>query len=137
MILNRDSRSLPYRFTGRMLCARISTSACWWFVCITGEMPDEVTVNPHPPLGIDVGLNRLATSSAGRKFANQKPFVHQCKKMRRLNKALARRTKGGKNWLKTKEKLGRVHDEIACMRLDWLHKLTTQLARDQWYGGGR
>jgi len=117
------------RFSGKILSARISKSASWWFVSITVEMPDEVPLNPHPPVGIDVGLNRLATLSDGRRFENQKPLVHQLKKLRRLNKELARRTKGGKNWLKTKEKLGRLHYEIACIRLDWLHKLTTEIAK--------
>ena len=59
----------------------------------------------------------------------QRPLVHQLKKLRRLNKELARRTTGGKNWHKTKDKLGRLHYEIACLRLDWLHKLTTAIAR--------
>ena len=72
--------------------------------------------------------NRLATLSDGRQYENQRPLVHQLKKLRRLNKELARRTKGGKNWLKTKDKLGRAHYEIASLRLDWLHKLTTEIA---------
>src|SRR5947199_5241022 len=92
-------------------------------------MADEVPLNTHPPLGVDVGLNRLATLSDGRQYENQRPLVQQLKKLRRLNKELARRRKGGKNWQKTKEKLGRLHAEIACIRLDWLHKMTTQIAR--------
>jgi putative transposase len=117
------------RFQGKILSARISKTASWWFVSITVEMPDEVPLNTHPPLGVDVGLNRLATLSDGRQYENQRPLVHQLKKLRRLNKELARRTKGGKNWLKTKDKLGRLHYEIACIRLDWLHKLTTEIAQ--------
>ena len=121
-----------FRFSGKILAARISKTAAWWFVSITVEIPDEIPWNMHPPVGIDVGLNRLATLSDGRQYENQRPLAHQLKKLRRLNKALARRTQGGKNWLKTKDKLGRLHYEIACIRLDWLHKLTTQIARDQW-----
>ena len=73
-------------------------------------------------------MNRLATLSDGRQYENQRPLAHQLKKLRRLNKELARRTKGGKNWLKTKDQLGRAHYEIASLRLDWLHKLTTEIA---------
>jgi putative transposase len=86
-------------------------------------------VNNHPPVGVDVGLNRLATVSDGRQYENQRPLVHQLKKLRRLNKELARRRAGGKNWQKTRETLGRLHYEIGCHRLDWLHKLTTEIAR--------
>ncbi len=127
--LGRVNMAESLRFQGKMLSARISKTASWWFVSITVEMPDEVPLNTHPPLAVDVGLNRLATLSDGRQYENQRPLVHQLKKLRRLNKELARRTKGGKNWLKTKDKLGRLHYEIACIRLDWLQKLTTEIAQ--------
>jgi putative transposase len=127
--LGRVNMAESLRFTGKILSARISKQASWWWVSITVEMPDEIPLNTSPSVGVDVGLNRLATLSDGRQFENQKPLVYQLKKLRRLNKALARRTKGGKNWLKTKDKLSRTHYEIACMRLDWLHKLTTEIAK--------
>jgi putative transposase len=127
--LGRVNMAESLRFTGKILSARISKQASWWWVSITVEMPAEIPLNTSPPVGVDVGLNRLATLSDGRKFENQKPLVYQLKKLRRLNKELARRTKGGKNWLKTKDKLSRTHYEIACMRWDWLHKLTTQIAK--------
>ncbi len=125
--LGRVNMAEKLRFSGKILSARISKTASWWFVSITVEMPDDLPLNNHPPVGVDVGLNRLATLSDGRQYENQRPLVHQLKKLRRLNKQLARRTKGGKNWLKTKEKLRRLHYEIACIRLDWLHKLTTEI----------
>jgi putative transposase len=116
------------RFSGKMLSARISKTADWWFVSITVEMADSVPENAHPPVGIDVGLNRLATLSDGRRYENQRPLRHLLTKLRRLNKELARRTKGGTNWQKTKSKLRRLHHRIACQRADLLHKLTTEVA---------
>src|SRR5712691_3791226 len=127
--LGRVNLAEKLRFSGKMLSARICKTADWWFVSITVEMPDEVIFNTNPPVGIDVGLNRLATLSDGRWYENQRPLRHQLKKLRRLNKELARRTKGGKNWQKTKSKLGRVHYEIASLRADLLHKLTTEVAK--------
>ncbi len=127
--LGRVNMAESLRFKGKILSARISKNASWWFVSITVEMPDEMISNQKPPVGIDIGLNRLATLSDGRWYENQRPLTHQLKKLRRLNKELARRTKGSKNWQKTKEKLGRLHAEIACMRLDWLHKLTMEIAK--------
>jgi len=127
--LGRVNMAESLRFTGKILSARISKQGSWWWVSITVDMPDEIPLNTSPPVGVDVGLIRLATLSDGRKYENQKPLVYQLKKLRRLNKELARRTKGGKNWLKTKDKLSRTHYEIACMRLDWLHKLTTEIAK--------
>jgi hypothetical protein len=46
------------------------------------------------------GGNRLATLSDGRQYENQRPLAHRLKKLRRLNKELARRRIGGKNWRK-------------------------------------
>jgi putative transposase len=126
--LGRVNMAESLRFSGKIMSARISKQASWWLVSITVEMPDETASNYHPPVGVDVGLNRLATLSDGRQYENQRPLAHQLKKLRQLNKQLARRTEGGKNWLKTKEKLGQLHYEIGCIRLDWLHKLTTEIA---------
>ncbi len=103
--LGRVNMAEKLRFSGKILSARISKTADWWFVSITVEMPDVVPENHSPPVGIDVGLNRLATLSDGRRYENQGPLRHMLKRLRRLNKELARRTKGGKNWQKTKGQL--------------------------------
>ena len=126
--LGRVNMAEKLRFSGKILSARVTKTAAWWCVSIAVAMPDDIPLNDHPPVGVDVGLNRLATLSDGRQYENQRPLVRQLKKLRRLNKELARRTKGGKNWLKTKDTLGRAHYEIASIRLDWLHKLTTEIA---------
>lgn len=127
--LGRVNMAEKLRLSGKIMSARISKTASWWFVSITVDMPSTpAPLNNHPPVGVDVGLNRLVTLSDGRQYENQRPLAHQLKKLRYLNKELARRTKGGKNWLKTKDTLARLHDEIACIRLDWLHKLTTEIA---------
>src|SRR5258707_2695181 len=94
--LGRVNMAEQLRFAGKILSARISKTADWWFVSITVEMPDVIPENHCPPVGIDVGLNRLATLSDGRRYENQRPLRHLLNRLRRLNKELARRTKGGK-----------------------------------------
>ncbi len=81
-----------------------------------------------PPVGVDGGLNRFATLSDGRKYDNQRPLAHPFARLRRLTKELARRTKGGKNWRKTKDPLARAQYEVASLRLDWHHTLSTEIA---------
>jgi len=90
---------------------------------------DKFTVGDHWIEVPKLGLLRLATLSDGRRYENQRPLRHLLKKLRRLNKELARRTKGGKNWQKTRSKLGRLHYRIACLRADLLHKLTTEVSK--------
>ena len=53
------------RFKGRVTGARITKTADWWFVCLQVEVPDAVLVKRPAAVGIDVGLNRLATLSTG------------------------------------------------------------------------
>src|SRR3989442_1529747 len=100
--LGRVNMAEKVRFTGKILSARISKTADWWFVSITGEMPDVMPENHYPPLGIDVGLNRLATLSNGRRNENQEHSSHLVGKLLRLTKDIDRRMRGSKNWQKRK-----------------------------------
>lgn len=116
------------RFAGKITGARISKTADWWFVSVTVEIPAEPAQKRPAAVGIDVGLNRLATLSTGEKVENQ-AFLHTAlKKLRRANKRLHRRVKGSCNREKARRQVARLHYRIACMREDLLHKLTTRLA---------
>jgi putative transposase len=126
--LGRVNLAEKLRFPGKILGARVSKQACWWFISISVELPDETIQNTHPPVGLDAGLNRLATLSDGRQFENQEPLRTLLKHIRCANKKLARCSKGSRNWQKAKKKLARLHYRIACMRDDLLHKLTTEIA---------
>ena len=53
--LGRVNMAEKLRFSGKILSARISKTAAWWFVSITVEMPDDLPLNNYPPVGIDVG----------------------------------------------------------------------------------
>jgi putative transposase len=52
------------------------------------------------------------------------------KRLRRAQKALSRKIKGSSNRQKARRKVAQLHAEIADARKDFLHKLTTQLVRD-------
>src|SRR5438093_9496658 len=53
------------RFVGKVTGARITKTADWWFVSIQVELPDVIPAKRPAAVGIDVGLNRLATLSTG------------------------------------------------------------------------
>ncbi len=128
MILNRDSRSLPYRFKGKITGARVTRTADWWFMSITVEVLDETQSARAAAVGIDVGLNRLATLSTGEGYENQAFLKTALKKLRQANKRLHRRKPGSKNREKARRQVARLHYRIACLRDDGLHKLTTRIA---------
>jgi putative transposase len=116
------------RFKGKIIAARVTRTADWWFVSIQVELPN---AQPHPrtsAVGIDVGLNRLATLSTSEGFENQAFLKTALRKLRQANKRLHRRVKGSKNREKARRQVARLHYRIACLRDDVLHKLSTRLA---------
>jgi transposase len=59
------------RFHGKVKGARVTRKADWWFVSLQVELPD---LEPAPrtcAVGMDVGLNRLATLSTAEEYENQ------------------------------------------------------------------
>lgn len=116
------------RFKGKVTGARVTRTADWWFMSITVEMPDTKSDPRTAAVGIDVGLNRLATLSTGEMFENQRHLASALGKLRQANKRLHRRVKGSKNREKARRQVARLHYRITCLRDDLLHKLTTMLA---------
>lgn len=116
------------RFEGHILSARITRSADWWFVSIAVEMEAEAWVHERGAVGIDVGINRLATLSDGGVFENQRPLRTLQRKVKRLSRALSRKQDASKNREKACRKLARTHYRIACIREDALQKATTAIA---------
>ncbi len=116
------------RFQGKVTGARITKTADWWFVSLTVEMPDEMPEKRPAAIGVDVGLNRLATLSTGEGYENQAFLRTALKKLRQANKRLHRRVNGSKNREKAHRQVARLHYRITCLRDDVLHKLTTRLA---------
>ena len=117
------------RFSGKILSATISRKADKWFVSIT------VDTEEMPPMcenqvivGVDLGVNRLATLSDGTFVTGAKPHRILLNRLRRLSRSLSRKQKGSKNRAKTKLKLAKLHAKVANIRNDELHKLTTRLA---------
>jgi transposase len=59
------------RFKGKVTGARVTKTAEWWFVSITVEIAERAEEQRKPAVGMDVGLNRLATLSTGEEVENQ------------------------------------------------------------------
>lgn len=80
-------------------------------------------------VGIDLGINRLATLSNGERIANPRHTAKHAKKLARLQRVLSRRKKGSGRWNRQRLKVARLHAHIADTRKDVLDKLTTDLVR--------
>ena len=109
----------------KLLSFNISERAGRWFVSaqVEVDIPDPAP-NTGDPMGVDLGIKVLAACSDGTIFENPKALVSAERKLARLQRELARRKKGGKNWQKTKCKIARCHYRIACIRRHAQHQVS-------------
>ena len=82
-------------------------------------------------IGIDLGLKTFAaiahTDGTIEKLEAPEPYRKSLKALRRANRRLSRRRKGGKNWRKAKTEVGKRHRRMASIRKDFLHQLSHRL----------
>lgn len=81
-------------------------------------------------VGVDLGLTHFAILSTGEKVAAPNTFRRYEKKLAKLQRRLAKKTKGSNHREKAKLKVARVHAKIADARRDFLHKLSTRLINE-------
>ncbi|NEN88353.1 MAG: IS200/IS605 family element transposase accessory protein TnpB [Okeania sp. SIO3H1] len=116
----------------RVKNVRISKRAGNWYVSFKYDL--ELTPLPHPKsravIGVDVGINALATCSDGSKFANVKAYRQAKKRLVRHQRAVSKKVIGSKNRRKAVKKLAKLHKKVADIRADTLHKLTSWLAKN-------
>ena len=117
------------RFSGKIISATISRKADKWLVSITVDTEEMPPMCENQAIvGVDLGVNRLATLSDGTFVTGAKPHRILLNRLRRLSRTLSRKQKGSKNRAKAKLKLAKLHAKVANIRNDELHKLTTSLA---------
>ena len=124
------------RYTGEITKAVVSKHNDTWFVSITVRRFDSNNYKHQPPLfdakppiGVDVGINTLATCSDGTTFENPRPLKRYERKLARANRRLSRRNKGSQNWYKAKAILSNVHVRIGNIRDDAHHQATIRIVR--------
>jgi len=95
---------------------------------------DDPTIKPLPvtdkSIGIDLGISSLVITSDGEKVANPQHFKKHYRRLSQAQKSLSRKHIGSKNRAKARIKVARIHRKITDSRKDHLHKLTTQLVRE-------
>jgi len=100
-----------------------------WFASVQVETKGVVpALGLAPTLGVDLGLAAFAAMSDGETVAPLKALARQQVRLRRYQRAVARKKKGSANRKKAVQRLGALHRRIAHQRSDWLHKLTTDLS---------
>lgn len=115
---------------GTAKTAEIIRKAGQWFVVMVCEVPDKPELpKTRQVIGLDLGVTSLFTTSDGDKIDHPKFYQQSQKRLRVLNRALARKKQGSKNRRKAKHQLQRHHNHVKNQRLDYAHKLSYTLVK--------
>ena len=123
----RNSREI----TGKAKNITVSLNAGHWYASVQTEQ--EVAEPVHQStkqVGGDRGINSFLALSDGTLIQPLNAFKNTSQKLARLQRQLARKIKFSENWKKAKQKITRLHSKIANMRKDYLHKLSTIVAKN-------
>ena len=113
----------------RYVTCSISERAGRWFVSVIVqvEVPDPSSKPNDAPLGVDVGVAKLATLSDGTVFENPRALRAAERRLAHAQRNLNRKQKGSKNRAKAKQRLAELHYRVSCIRKDAIHKSTSSL----------
>lgn len=125
----RYHRALPEDAKPKMFVVTRSARG-HWFVSIQLECPPI----PFPPpgeewIGIDVGLHHLLSLSDGTTIENPRWMRSSLRKLRIVQRKLARQQKGSNRRKKTKQQIACLYDTIANQRRYFWHVTTDWLTR--------
>jgi putative transposase len=123
----------------RIIGATVREKADRWWVTFQLDI-DRADVNTRrapgqnaPSCGIDLGLKTFAVIVDDTGHVEEVPAPRALKAaqrgLRRANKALRRKQDGSKNRAKARDAVAAIHLRVAHRRGDFLHQLTTRLAR--------
>jgi putative transposase len=102
-----------------------------WYVCISAEVePEQEHGAPRPAVGVDLGIQALATLSDGTTFPNLKALPKSVEKIKRLQRSLSRKKRNSKNRLKAKIALAKAWRKVRRQRDDVAHKVSHRLAEE-------
>lgn len=102
-----------------------------WFMSVNVliERPEP----SHPSgsaVGVDLGVTRFATLSDNTVYEPKDALRSKEKRLKRLQRQLARKEKFSNNWKKQKRRIRRLHRRIANTRKDFLHKVSTEISQN-------
>lgn len=116
---------------GRILSVTVSREADRWFVAFAVERKrrEYIRTLQETAVGVDVGINSFCALSDGTKIESPKPLEHSLKLLKRRSKQHSNKKIGSANRKKSALKLARFHRKIRNRRSDFLHKVSTMLAK--------
>lgn len=117
---------------GRILNITVSRTPSDKFfvsICCTNVEIEKLPQNSNA-IGIDVGIKSFCVMSNEENIENPKYLQKSYEKLIKAQRRLSSKTKGSKNYQKSRVKLAKVHEKIANQRIDFLHKESLKLIKE-------
>ncbi|MEG3867768.1 MULTISPECIES: transposase [unclassified Microcoleus] len=120
------SRELPSEASSVTV---IKDCANRYFLSFVVEVQPVHSDAKNQSIGIDLGIKTFAAMSNGEK-AESPSYQKLDRKIRKLQRQLARQPKDSKRRNVTRIKIAKLHNKIADTRKDFLHKLSTKVVKE-------
>jgi putative transposase len=115
---------------GKIKTVSLKREAGRWYVVFSCDLgPVKVEPSTNPPVGIDVGIESFLTTSDGEHEPNPRYQKTALPELRRAQRSLARKRKGGKNRRKSKRKVAKIHARVKRLRREHYHQVALKLVR--------
>lgn len=98
------------------------------------ELPHKPPIISASAIGIDLGIKAFAVSSTGKIYEANRFLKNSLSRLRCLQHRASRKKKGSKNRKKAKLCVAKLHEQIKNQRTDFMHKISTELTRDNQVG---
>jgi putative transposase len=99
----------------------------WWYAIFQVEVEKKPLERTGKVVGIDLGVEKLATTTDGVVVENPSVFDKVERKTKILQQLLSRKKKGSRNYEKVREKLAKLHEHVKNLMSDYIHKVTSWL----------
>lgn len=115
---------------GKIKQATVSMEADGWFISFSVEKDIDIPqMRLDNLIGIDMGIRNFLSTSLGWQVENPLYLDRYLRKLAKEQRRLSRKKKFSRNWFKQLRRVRRVHKKISNSRNDFLHKVSTSIAK--------
>lgn len=129
----RCSFDIPDDFS--FVTVSVSKTGMRYFVTLIGEEENsfveeiERALDPNNSIGLDFSMSSLFVDSNGNRVDMPNYYAKSLQKLAMLSRNASRCKKGSKNSIKAYDKLRKYQAHVANQKKDFLHKLSTKMAK--------
>jgi putative transposase len=126
----RLHRPLERPCSARIKTLTVKREVDEWYAVIVCEVETKPLPATGNMVGVDLGIAHFLVTSDGEFVDNPRYFQKTLKKLRRAQRALARKKKGSKRCAKQRERVAKLHRKVKRQRLDFHHKTARKLVNE-------